>query len=82
MQKTFEAVYENGVLRPLEALDLPNQQHVRVTIASEPACDASVYFNPDEWEASKQDDVQLGRGAAGVIVNSRLAVGGCRFLAA
>ncbi len=59
MQKTFEAVYENGVLRPLEALDLPNQQHVRVTIASEPACDASVYFNPDEWEASKQDNVSL-----------------------
>jgi predicted DNA-binding antitoxin AbrB/MazE fold protein len=31
MQKTFEAVYEDGVLRPLEALGLANRQLVQVT---------------------------------------------------
>ncbi len=30
--KSLEAVYEQGVLRPLEALDLPEHQRVRVTI--------------------------------------------------
>jgi predicted DNA-binding antitoxin AbrB/MazE fold protein len=31
--KTLEAVYEQGVLRPLEQLDLPEHQHVKVTIS-------------------------------------------------
>jgi len=32
MQKTFEAIYENGVLRPLGPLPLANAQQVQVTI--------------------------------------------------
>ena len=32
-QKTLEAVYEQGVLRPLEQLDLPEHKHVKVTIS-------------------------------------------------
>jgi predicted DNA-binding antitoxin AbrB/MazE fold protein len=31
--KTLEAVYERGVLRPLEELDLPEHKHVQVTIS-------------------------------------------------
>ena len=31
MEKTFEAVYENGLLRPLEALAISDMQHVLVT---------------------------------------------------
>lgn len=31
--KTLEAVYERGVLRPLEALDLPEHKRVQVTIS-------------------------------------------------
>jgi len=58
MQKTFEAVYENGLLRPLEALDLPNLQHVQVTISDEDV-DIAAYFDPAEWEASKRDDISL-----------------------
>ena len=59
--KTFEAVYENGVLRPLESLALPNLQHVLVTIASAPATadDVAGYFEPEEWEAAKHDDISL-----------------------
>lgn len=33
MAKQFEAIYEDGVLRPLEPLILPNRERVRVTIA-------------------------------------------------
>jgi predicted DNA-binding antitoxin AbrB/MazE fold protein len=32
MQKTFDAVYENGLLRPLEPLALAERQHVSLTI--------------------------------------------------
>ena len=33
MTKQVEAVYENGLLRPLEPLPLAEQQHVQVTIS-------------------------------------------------
>ena len=58
MQKTFEAVYENEVLRPLVPLELSNLQHVQVTIADVDA-DVAAYFGAEEWEASKRDDVSL-----------------------
>jgi predicted DNA-binding antitoxin AbrB/MazE fold protein len=32
MTKQIDAVYENGVLRPLEPLELEEQQRVRITI--------------------------------------------------
>jgi len=35
MTKHFQAVYEQGVLRPLEALDLREQQLVNVTVSDE-----------------------------------------------
>jgi predicted DNA-binding antitoxin AbrB/MazE fold protein len=33
MSRQLEAVYENGVLRPLEPLGLADQQHVLVTVS-------------------------------------------------
>jgi predicted DNA-binding antitoxin AbrB/MazE fold protein len=61
MGMTFEAVYENGVLRPLESLALPNMQHVLVTISCAPVTtdDVAGYFEPEEWEAAKHDDISL-----------------------
>ena len=61
MEKTFEAVYENGVLRPLETLAISNMQHVLVTISDVPttAADVAAYFEPEEWEAAKHDDIGL-----------------------
>jgi hypothetical protein len=58
---TFEAVYENRVLRPLESLTLPNMQHVPGTIsgAAVNTDNAAGYFEPEEWEAAKHDDVSL-----------------------
>ena len=32
MAREIDAIYENGVLRPLEPLDLEEQQRVRITI--------------------------------------------------
>ncbi len=58
MQKSFEAVYENGVLRPLAPLPLANAQRVQVTIADVDS-DVAAYFDATEWEASKHDDISL-----------------------
>ena len=35
MSKLIEAIYENGVLRPLEPLDLEEHQRVTITIAED-----------------------------------------------
>lgn len=32
MPRVIDAIYEQGMLKPLEALDLPDHQRVRVTI--------------------------------------------------
>jgi predicted DNA-binding antitoxin AbrB/MazE fold protein len=58
MQKTFEAVYENGILRPLVPLPLADAEHVHVTIEDMDA-DVAAYFDSDEWETSLLDDVTL-----------------------
>jgi predicted DNA-binding antitoxin AbrB/MazE fold protein len=36
MGKQLEAVYENGVLRPLQPLGLADQQHVLITVSELP----------------------------------------------
>ena len=61
MQRTFEAVYENGVLRPLETLPISDRQHVLVTIADPPATapDVAGYFEPEEWETARRDEIGL-----------------------
>jgi predicted DNA-binding antitoxin AbrB/MazE fold protein len=38
----FEAIYENGVLKPLKSLELPDHQRVTITIQLPPV------ENPDE----------------------------------
>ena len=37
MARQLEAVYEQGVFRPLEPLTLPEHQHVRLTLEEQPA---------------------------------------------
>lgn len=61
MQKTFEAVYEEGVLRPVESLSLPEKAWVRVTIEdAKPAREElAAYFSPEEWEFALRDDISL-----------------------
>ena len=61
MRKAFEAVYEHGVLRPLENLDLTDYRHVHATISAVSGSteDFAAYFEPAEWEASKHDNISL-----------------------
>lgn len=49
------------MLRPLETLPISDRQHVFVTISNVPAtaADVALYFEPDEWEAAKHDDIGL-----------------------
>ena len=41
MSKVIEAVYENGVFRPLEPVLLPEGEHVHVTVPDLPASTAT-----------------------------------------
>ena len=61
MEMTFEAVFENGLLRPLAPVALANHQHVQVTVVGLTGVseDIAAYFEPEEWEASKLDDISL-----------------------
>jgi len=61
MEKTVQAVYEGGVLRPLEPVPLEDHQEVTVTIfdlGSIP-CDHPLLASPDEWAGAAEDDISL-----------------------
>ncbi|MGQ9631508.1 MAG: antitoxin family protein, partial [bacterium] len=32
MEKTIEAIYQNGIIKPLERVDLPENERIKVTI--------------------------------------------------
>lgn len=59
MEKIFQAVYKDGVLRPDEPLPLEEMQRVSVTINDSPAVDGDVtgYFAPEEWAAAALDPI-------------------------
>lgn len=61
MGKRLQAVYQNGVLQPLEALPLQEKQQVTVTI-TDPVIvgdEAARYFSPEEWAEALKDEVSL-----------------------
>ncbi len=59
MEKIFQAVYKDGVLRPDEPLPLGEMQRVSITINDSPAADGDVagYFAPVEWAAAALDPI-------------------------
>jgi hypothetical protein len=61
MEKTVQAVYENGVLHPLEPLPLEERQQVTVTIseATGMSPDHPLLISPEEWAAAANDDIGL-----------------------
>lgn len=61
MEKRLQAVYKDGVLQPLEAVPLEDEQHVTVTITDSATVgqDVAGYFSPEEWQEAAHDDVSL-----------------------
>jgi predicted DNA-binding antitoxin AbrB/MazE fold protein len=61
MEKTVQAVYENGVLHPLEPLLLGERQQVTVTISDRIDVSTSrpLLVSADEWSHAAQDDIGL-----------------------
>ena len=54
-------MYKDGVLQPLESVQLEERQQVTVTI-SDPTIfgeDVAGYFTPEEWAEAVHDDVSL-----------------------
>ena len=61
MEKTVQAVYEDGVLRPLEPVPLLDHQQVTVTISDEGNIpkDHPLLVSPDEWACAAGNDISL-----------------------
>lgn len=61
MEKRLQAVYKDGVLRPLEPLALEEKQQVTVTISETVPGSQEIagYFSPEEWAEAAHDDVSL-----------------------
>ncbi len=61
MEKTVQAVYENGVLHPLEPLLLAERQQVTVTIddSIDLPPNHPLLVSPDEWSHAAQDDIGI-----------------------
>jgi hypothetical protein len=61
VEKTVQAVYENGVLHPLEPLLLGERQQVTVTISdrSDGPRNHPLLVSPEEWSGAAHDDIGL-----------------------
>ncbi|HXB68801.1 MAG TPA: antitoxin AF2212-like protein [Candidatus Acidoferrales bacterium] len=91
MTRQVEAVFEQGVLRPLEPLSLPEQQHVFVTITDVPVkgtggsrqaemawLDAHGHEYLGQWVAL-QGDVLLSHGSNARAVRDEARQKGIQF---
>jgi predicted DNA-binding antitoxin AbrB/MazE fold protein len=59
MSKIIHAVYESGVLRPLEPLNVPEKKLVTVTIVDETQANKEAPFLPDTAPLSDDDFERL-----------------------
>jgi predicted DNA-binding antitoxin AbrB/MazE fold protein len=59
MTRSFKAIYEKGVLRPLEPLPLAEHQQVTVTVSDSPEPDMSDTAFLKYLEAEADDSVSL-----------------------
>ena len=55
MQQRIDAIYENGVLQPLEPLNLPNHERVHITVESARADD---WLDRDAMEWARREGDQ------------------------
>ena len=61
MTKEVEAVYENGMLRPLEPLHLAEHQHVRVLVAEIPDDALASMIDQAFLEQARKEVAAAGR---------------------
>jgi predicted DNA-binding antitoxin AbrB/MazE fold protein len=73
MNRVLEAIYENGVLTPLEPLDLPERQHVVITLH------LPVTEQPDEALLAWQQ-VYAGLSEADISEVEQIALDRSRFM--
>jgi predicted DNA-binding antitoxin AbrB/MazE fold protein len=61
MEKSFQVVYKDGVLQPLETVPLEDKQLATVTIhdPTDIGQDLAGYFTPEEWAEAARDDISL-----------------------
>ena len=61
MEKSFQAVYRDGVLQPLEIVPLEERQEVTVTIGDPTGIGQNLagYFTSEEWALAAHDDISL-----------------------
>lgn len=70
MDRILEAIYENGVLRPLESLKIPEHQKVTITIQLPPVENPvqeleswhQVYAGLSDQEIGEIESIALDRG--------------------
>ncbi|HJZ92835.1 MAG TPA: antitoxin AF2212-like protein [Gemmataceae bacterium] len=51
MTTQVDAVFENGVFRPVRSVELPEHQWVRLTVEADVADQVSFTLPPDAWAA-------------------------------
>lgn len=61
MEKTIQAVFEGGILRPLEPILLRERQEVTLTISDQGSLprDHALLASSDEWASAASDPVSL-----------------------
>jgi predicted DNA-binding antitoxin AbrB/MazE fold protein len=59
MTRIVEAIYEDGVLKPVEALDLQEHSHVRATVESISARDQSPNDTPELVQTEEEREALL-----------------------
>ncbi len=78
MPRQLEAVYEHGVLRPLEPLTLPEHQHVRLTLEEKPA---RLSWKSTEPVNERREEMQWLAKESGPYAGEWVAVEGPRLVA-
>jgi predicted DNA-binding antitoxin AbrB/MazE fold protein len=73
MSKSLEVIYENGVFRPLEPVDLPEHWRVRVTIEDEEDWLDTEYMQRCVSEADERVNLEAVRKALAKIPGSLTA---------
>jgi predicted DNA-binding antitoxin AbrB/MazE fold protein len=73
MSLQVEAVYENGVLRPLQPLDLSEQEHVMVSVVKAAAASQRSHLDAEYIDRVKREQRDAGKAPGLEEVRRRLA---------